>query len=271
MKNIILIICCILIFGCKTQKEDVTKELIIVGTVHFPTKGINADSIYRVLKKVQPEVILMERDSVSFDSSFSRKVEYEENEDQAVSRFLKDNPYTLLRPIEFEGRNEYRIQEGLYPQAKEVYQKLNELSRSNGFNIQEQEIWDQFVNYWVKLDSLSANDLKSINTTESDKILDSAKYYQYSLIKEIVTEHQEFDELMIDARGDSISLKNYFIKWEKFEHYDRNNAMVDNIIKTIKTLPNKKYLLLVGYHHRYYLKKALDKNADDIIITEYYE
>ena len=38
----------------------------------------------------------MERDSVSFDSAFNRKVEYEENEDQAVTRYLKNHPNTIL-------------------------------------------------------------------------------------------------------------------------------------------------------------------------------
>ena len=271
MNKIISIICCILIFGCKSQKEDISKELIIVGTVHFPTAGINVDSIYQAIKKVKPEVILMERDSVGFDSSFNRITEYEENEDQAISKYLKDSPNTILRPIEFEGRNEYRVKMGLYPQANEVYQKLNQLTKSNSFNKKEQELLNNFAKYWIKLDSLSATSLKAINTANSDKILDSAKYYQYSLTKKIVIEHKEFDELMEDAKGDSISLEDYFIKWEKFEHYDRNNAMVNNIIKTMKSLPNKKYLLLVGYHHRYFIKKALEKNTEDFSITEYYE
>lgn len=267
-KKLYIVIWLVLLLGCNEKR---TKQLIILGSVHFPTTGINSDSIYLAIKKVQPQVILMERDSVSFDSDFNRKVEYEENEDQAVSKFLKDNPKTILRPIEFEGRNAYRIKTGLYPQANEVYQKLNELSRSKKFDAEEKLIWSRFANYWIMLDSLSSANLKAINTDESDAILDSAKYYQYTKMKKIVSKRDEFNEQMLDSKGDSISLEKYFEKWEQFEHYDRNNAMVANIIRTIDHLPSNRFMLIVGYHHRYYLKKVLEEKAPHIRIVEFYE
>ena len=268
MKKIFIVFSLVVLFGCT---EKTTKQLTILGSVHFPTNGINVDSVYLAIKKVRPQVILMERDSVSFDSDFNRKVEYDENEDQAVSRFIKDNPETILRPIEFEGRNSYRTKTGLYPQANEVYQKLNELSRSEEFDAEERLIWSRFANYWVLLDSLSSANLKAINTDEADAILDSAKYYQYTQMKKIVLNRDEFNEQILDSKGDSISLAQYFKKWEQFEHYDRNNAMVDNIIRTIDKLPNDRFMLIVGYHHRYYIKKALENKAPHIRIVEFYE
>lgn len=262
----------VLIFGgCQPNKENTTKQLAILGTVHYPTKGVNVDSVYLAIKKVQPQVILMERDSVSFDSDFNRKVEYQENEDRAVSKFLKDNPKLMLRPIEFEGRNSYRIQMGLYPQANEVYKKLNEISRSGKFTSEESRIWSRFANYWVQLDSLSATNLRALNNKKTDMLMDSAKYYQYTQMKKIVNKRVEFREQILDSKGDSISLAHYFEKWEQFEHYDRNNAMVANIIKTIDNLPNDRFLLIVGYHHRYYIKKALEHKAPHIRIVEFYE
>lgn len=268
LKKLHVVICLVILLGCNEKR---TTQLTILGSVHFPTTGINSDSVYLAIKKVDPQVILMERDSVSFDSDFNRKVEYEENEDQAVSKYLKDNPKTILRPIEYEGRNAYRIKMGLYPQANEVYQKLNELSRSKKFGAEEYLIWTRFAKYWLMLDSLSSTDLKAINTDEADDIVDSAKYYQYTQMKKIVDKRDEFTEQMLDSKGDSISLREYFGKWEQFEHYDRNNAMVDNIIRTIDNLPNNRFLLSVGYHHRSYIKKALEKKAPHIRIVEFYE
>mgnify|MGYP001820509268 FL=1 len=185
--------------------------------------------------------------------------------------FIKYNPEAILRPIEFEGRNSYRTKTGLYPQDNEVYQKLNELSRSEEFDAEERLIWSRFANYWVLLDSLSSANLKAINTDEADAILDSAKYYQYTQMKKIVLNRDEFNEQILDSKGDSISLVQYFKKWEQFEHYDRNNAMVSNIIRTIDKLPNDRFMLIVGYHHRYYIKKALENKAPHIRIVEFYE
>lgn len=254
--------------GCQDKKE---KQLTILGSVHFPTSQINKDSVYLAIQKVQPQVILMERDSVSFDANFNRKVIYKENEDQAVSMFLEAHLKTILRPIEFEGRNDYRIKQGLYPQANEVYQKLNQLSQSNKFNAKERLIWNRFAHFWGKIDSLSNADLKAINNEKADVILDSAKYYQYTQMMKIVSHHDEFAEQILDSKGDSISLAHYFEKWEQFEHYDRNNAMVENIIRTIDNLPNNRFMLIVGYHHRYYIKKALEKKAPHIRLVEYYQ
>lgn len=268
LKKLYIVIGLVVLFGCNEKK---TAQLTILGSVHFPTAGMNADSVYLAIKKVQPQVILMERDSVGFDSAFNRKVEYEENEDQAISKFLKDNPETILRPIEFEGRNAYRIRMGLYPQANEVYQKLNELSRSKKFDAEESLIWSRFAKFWVMIDSLSSANLKAINTDEADAIVDSAKYYQYTQMKKIVSKREEFNKQMLDSKGDSISLAQYFEKWEQFEHYDRNDAMVANIIRTIDNLPHNRFMLSIGYHHRYYIKKALEEKAPHIRILEFYE
>jgi hypothetical protein len=271
LKIITVIISLLFLAGCGEKEENKTKELIILGSVHFPTKGINSDSVYLAIKKVQPQVILMERDSVSFDSAFNRKIEYEENEDQAVTRYLKEHPNTILRPIEFEGRNSYRTKTGLYSQASEVYQKLNELSRAGKFSPEESQIWSRFANYWVRLDSLSSANLKALNNEETDAVMDSAKYYQYTQMKKIVNKRVEFNELILDSKGDSVSLADYFNKWEQFEHYDRNNAMVANIRRTIDHLPNNRIMLIVGYHHRYYIKKALESKAPHIRLIEFYE
>ena len=268
MKRLLILTSIVVFLSCQERQ---TKQLTILGSVHFPTSQINKDSVYFAIQKVQPEVILMERDSLSFDANFKRKEIYKENEDQAVSMYLEEHPETLLRPIEFEGRNNYRIEQGLFPQANEVYQKLNELSNSNSFDEGENRIWHNFADYWMKIDSLNILDLKGINSEEADVILDSAKHYQYTQMKKIVSNHNAFEKNMIDSKGDSISLAAYFKKWEQFEHYDRNNAMVENIIRTIESMPNERFMLIVGYHHRYYIKKELEKQAPHIRILEFYE
>lgn len=258
----------ITVLGCQDKE---VKQLTILGSVHFPTSQINKDSVFHAIQQVQPQVILMERDSVSFDVNFIRKVIYEENEDLAVSMYIEAYPETILRPIEFEGRNAYRVKQGLYPQANSVYQKLNQISKSNTFDAYESQIWNRFAHFWGKIDSLSVSNLKTINNERSDAILDSAKHYQYTQMMKIVSKYDVFAEQMLDSKGDSISLSDYFKKWEQFEHYERNNAMVANIIRTIDKLPNNQFMLIVGYHHRYYIKKALEKKAPHVKLVEYYE
>src|SRR5210317_1688941 len=97
LTRIYLLVGIITFLGCQNKE---TKQLTILGSVHFPTAQINKYSIYHSILKVQPEVILMERDSASFDANFKRKEIYQENEDLGVSMYLVEHPETLLRPIE---------------------------------------------------------------------------------------------------------------------------------------------------------------------------
>ena len=271
MKIFISITIALLLLGCKSSDKKLLKELSIIGTVHFPTPGVNADSIYQAIKMAKPDVILLERDSTSFDSSFNPLFyDSQENETIAIKRYLKEHPDVIIRPIEFEGRNTYRVDTGLFPQANEVYQELNEMARSSRFSSQHQQIWDQFATYWMQMDSLTSTSLKALNTKMTDEILEKAKQIQYTEMKKLVNNSDEFNTLMLDARGDSISLKDYFDKWEQFEHYERNNAMVANTVRTMNSMPKQKFVLIVGYHHRYYIKNRIEKQSPEIILSEYY-
>ncbi|UAM97774.1 hypothetical protein K8354_15985 [Polaribacter litorisediminis] len=270
MRIFITVILIFVLIGCQSSDNELSKGLSIIGTVHFPTPGVNADSIYQAIKMAKPDVILLERDSTAFDDNFKPLFDDQENESLAIKRYLKEHPDVSIRPIEFEGRNSYRVEIGLFPQANEVYQKLNEMARSGQFSNQQQEIWDQFAQYWMQMDSLSSESLKALNTKYTDKLLEKAKQIQYTEMKKLVNARDEYNKLMLDARGDSISLKDYFNKWEQFEHYERNNAMVANTIRTMNSMPKQKFVLIVGYHHRYYIKNKIEKQSPEIILSEYY-
>lgn len=270
MRLFITIILTLFLIGCKSSNKKLLKELSIIGTVHFPTTGVNADSIYHAIKMAEPNVILLERDSTAFDSNFKPLFDDQENETIAIKRYLNEHPNVLIRPIEFEGRNTYRVETGLFPQANDVYQELNEMARSGRFSNQQQQIWDQFAIYWKQMDSLTSSSLKALNTSKSDEIVEKAKQIQYTETKKIVNSNDVFKRLMIDSKGDSIPLKEYFNKWEKFEHYDRNNAMIANTMRTINSLPKQKFILIVGYNHRYYIKNMIEKKHPEIKLSEYY-
>ena len=271
MRIFITVILIFVLIGCQSSDNKTTKKLSIIGTVHFPTPGVNADSIYQAIKMAKPDVILLERDSTSFDSSFNPIFyDSQENETIAIKRYLKEHPNVSIRPIEFEGRNSYRVETGLFPQANEVYQELNEMARSGRFSSQHQQIWDQFATYWMQMDSLTSTSLKALNTKMTDEIVEKAKQIQYTEMKKIVNSNDVFEKRMMDARGDSISLKDYFDKWEQFEHYERNNAMVANTLRTMNSMPKQKFVLIVGYHHRYYINNRIEKQSPEIILSEYY-
>jgi len=76
----------------------------------------------------------------------------------------------------------------------------------------------------------------------------------------------------MDVQGDSISIKNYFDKWIQFEYRDRNNAMGNNVIRTINHFPEKqKFIVLTGLSHRLPIKKVILNSDLDIQVKEFYE
>lgn len=272
LKYFLLSIFSISLLSCSSNKGET--KLTILGTVHFPTKKISADSIYDILKKVNPDFILMEADTSIFNTDFSFKKTFDENEYNAVIKYQKEKPIVKIRPIELNGRNEYRKSIGIFPEASLVFRKLNELNNEKLYLPDEQEIWDKFAYFWSLSDSIANGNLKSLNNKKADNIIDSLMHYQYSELTKITNKRTEFeDSRLIDAKKDTITLKEYFKKWVKFEGLNRNNALSNNILNIVKENPNSTFIVLTGFKHRFYLMKTLSRleKEHNFELKEFYE
>ena len=100
------------IISCKTEK---TTEIIVIGALHKPEPNFNSEILFDILEDVKPDFILRELDSSSFTSDFSYKNVPNSNEGIASEKYVQKYPKTHIRPYEFEGRNEYRINIGSRP------------------------------------------------------------------------------------------------------------------------------------------------------------
>jgi hypothetical protein len=272
LKQILFAIVLLSIISC--NQSNVSTKLTILGTMHFPTEKINADSIYRVLKRVNPDFILMEADSSIFNPDFSFKKTFDENEYNAVIKYKKENPSVKIRPIEFEGRNEYRKSIGLFPGASIVFKKLNKLNKEKLFDINEQKVWDRFGYFWSLSDSINNGNLQSLNSPSTDKIIDSLMNYQYVEIKKIINKRNEFENSeLIDAKKDTVTIKDYFNKWANFEGNIRNSALSKNILNIVKENTSSTIIVLTGYQHRFYIVKNVKSQEKkyNFELKEFYE
>ncbi len=271
-KKIIFGIVLLSIISC-SQNTTYTK-LTVLGTVHFPTEKINSDSIYQVLKRVNPDFILMEADSTIFNSDFSFKKTFDENEYNAVIKYKKEYPSVKIRPIEFEGRNEYRKSIGIFSEENTAFKVLNKLNHENLFSSKEKEIWKRFEHFWVLSDSINNQNLNSLNSHTTDKAIDSLMYYQYFGVKKIIDKRDEFvASKLIDAKWDTITIRDYFNKWANFEEKIRNNALSNNILNIVKKNKNKTIIVLTGYKHRFHIIKTLSQQEQkyNFELKEFYE
>lgn len=257
--NMYAILLSVIIISCNQQSKK--NKLLILGTVHFPTRGINSDSIYTILEKYNPDIILMEAESSVFNEDYTFRKMYDQNEFNSVKKYLAHHPNVQIRPIEFEGRNEYRKKIGIFSEADPVYRKMDELYQSKKLSDNESKMWYDFTKSWKKIDSLSNSNLNAINNSTSDKIVENTSHYQYIKLKKIIDTRSEFTNTnIIDSKNDSISLKDYFAKWSYFENDLRNKTMAENIGNIVQKNSNKKIIVLTGFKHRYSILKSLKAN-----------
>lgn len=244
-------------------------QVVVLGSVHFPTPKVNADSIYQILQKIKPDLILLEADSTNFYNDFTFKHLYDENEYIATVRYKMKNSKVAIRPIEFEGRNNYRRSIGLYAEAGPVWQQLNLLNNEKKFNKDEQEIWNELSYLDSAANSYKNASLQTINDPEIDRKINSLMVSKYIKIKKIVDNNPLFEKLkLVNAQKDTVTLRQYFSLWANFEGNLRNNAIANNAIKQIKLNPNKKIIIITGFYHRPFILNQLKING--IATKEFY-
>lgn len=273
MKTFLFISFCLASLFCNAQINDKKQktEIIIIGTVHFPTKQINSDTIYSVLENLKPDIILMESDISNFNSDFTFKKTYDENEWNAIVKYRANHKNTLFRPMEFEGRNTYRAQNGIQ-NPDVVLNEINVLDSLNILSAKHKKIWNRFIDLSNSLNELDNSSLKELNTNSTDNLVKERQFYQYQKLKEIVDENNEFSKLKIEiAAKDSISFKELYKRYSYFEEL-RNRTIVDNILKWKNKYPNKRIIALIGFYHRYFLINELKwkQKKDSFELKEYY-
>lgn len=274
--NKLLIFWILLFVSCATIKTNLNKSNVaILGTIHSGAEKVNSDSIYRILLGFKPDIILLELESNVFEKENTLKKDFDgrnSNEIQAVLTYQQEHPNVQLKPAELEGKNSYRNNLGIYSEAGFVFKKIDELQSDGKLSKQEHSDYLMLDKYWNMTEDVARQDLKTINSTESDNIVDSLMFYQYIKTKEIVNNHEEFRKYKLissRAQKDTVTFQEYYNNWADFEGSFRNEAIAKNVFKCYKENPTKKIILLTGFKHRFYVKKYLAKQGLKTI--EYYK
>ncbi|WP_346237451.1 hypothetical protein ABDK00_000030 [Niabella insulamsoli] len=115
MKHLIVLACLFLTGLLVVQAQP--GSVAIIGTNHFPSKKFNADTLYNILEKLKPDIILLELDSAlfanTFDSNFKLKYRSKETEPNAAAQYKQRYPQTVISYFEFENRDAYRKEQGI--------------------------------------------------------------------------------------------------------------------------------------------------------------
>lgn len=271
MKKITLVLLLLTItFSCKTEKAT---EIIVIGTLHKPEPNFNSETLFKILEDVKPDFILQELDSSFFTSNFRHKNISNSNEDMASEKYVNKYPSTKLRPYEFEGRNEYRINIGSRPTDGLTTKLLDSLNKANLLSPTESVIHNKYKALLKPLIVSASKSPENFNNPTTDSICAERQYYQYKMLPKITSVRDEFaTRFHTKPNGEKISYRDGFQLACDFWDL-RNQTMAKNIMRISEQNKGKRIVVLCGFMHRYYLLSELKKltKGKDIILKEFYD
>lgn len=271
MNKIILILLTLTtLLSCKTENAT---EIIVIGTLHKPEPNFNSEILFNILEDVKPDFILRELDSSFFTSDFRHKSVSNSNEGMASERYVEKYPTAKLRPYEFEGRNEYRINIGSRPTDGLTTKLLDSLNKANLLSTSESTIHNKYRALLEPLIVLASKSPENFNNPTTDSICAERQYYQYKMLPKITNVRDEFStHFHTKPNRQKISYRDGFQLACDFWDL-RNQSMAKNIMTISEQNKGKRIVVLCGFMHRYYLLSELKRltKDKDIILKEYYE
>ncbi len=253
--------------------QEQPTEVVVLGTVHQPVENYNADSLYNILIRIQPDVILCELDSSFFTEAFNlREQENGGNEYQATIRYAKNFP-VKLRPYEFEGRNGYRVEQGIRPTDGFVWTLLDSLYKHNQLTQDQRAIMDQYYQLTDSLNSFALQGARAFNNKITDEVARQRQQLQYQNLQTITNQRKEFSERThTRPNGQPITYREAYQRAGAFWDL-RNQTMARNILTVVRENPGAKIVVLNGYFHRYYLRSELEEKQQErnFVLKDYYD
>jgi len=235
-------------------------------------QNFTSDSLYNILVRIKPDLILFEVDSSFFTKDFKFKETWESNENIATVKYM-DNFDLDVRPYEFTGRNDYRIKIGSRPTDSKASELLESLYMNNRLDPLNKSIYEAYLKVNDSLNSFAYLGARFFNRPKVDEIAKRRQEYQYEHLLKIMAEYPIFsDTYYVKNNGDSIS---YFEGYKRAsEFWDlRNRTMSKNILHFIREYDYEKIVVLNGYFHKYYLDSLIKPKQGELNFTvrEFYE
>jgi len=269
MKHIFLFILIAVTSTCVAQQS----EVIVIGNVHTPMPSYNSDSLYKIMERVKPDIILHEIDGSYFTADFKFKEPSKENEQNASEKYVAKHPATMLRPFEFEGRNEYRRAKGIKQSENPTIDLLDSLYTAGNLTKKQATIVAEYKRLTEQLNSFGYKTAKEFNNKHTDSISKLRQHYQHYKIRQVINERKEFAKRFVTTTtNESVSYNEGYNRFCDFWDL-RNQTMANNIVTVVRNNPGKKIIVLTGYFHRYYLLEELKraKSKANFTLKEFYE
>jgi len=261
----------LLFYGVSFSQTSTKTKLYILGVAHDSSSVLTPQMLFEILENIKPDILLQENDSEQI-ANYDKVIRSTSNEQTATLRYLKTYPETLNLPFEFEGRNQYRRDNGMVPTDNLTIRLLDSLFQQNLLTDVNMKIFEKYKEATNALINFSKKDIKTLNSIEFEVVNRYRQNLQHHELPKIVNSQEIFaNRYVTKPDGSTISYRDGYRLWCNFWDL-RNNSMAINIIKKANEFKGKKIAILTGVQHKYYLKELLDKYADgNYELIEYFK
>jgi hypothetical protein len=238
-----------------------TTTIVIVGTVHNKTEKFTEKTLYNIIERVNPDLILAELDSSFFTQSMSIKSELvNASLENTVVTDYKKTHNILLRPYDIEGRNKIYSDNKYFEQQKELSKSLNKAIQDSLLPKESIILLDAIQRFDQISYSFSSEFPNVVNSTACNVSMEAKQYFANEGMIKIVASVSDLKQFTKFA----IFKRDFWIK--------RNDAMINNILNWQKVLHPKTILVLCGFEHKYYLFNTITKHctSENFKIKEYW-
>lgn len=269
MKYLSSLFCLLVSMITYSQTTEKTK-IYIIGVVHDSSPILNPQMLYEMLDTIKPEILLQENDSKQI-ADYTKEIRPESNEQTATLLYLKKYPKTLNLPFEFEGRNQYRKDNGMVPTDNLTIKLMDSLYQKNALSSTNKIIYEKYINANKTLSDFAKTDIKNLNSLAFEAVNRYRQFIQHHELPKISNSEDLFSRKFVTKpNGEKISYREGYQLWCNFWDL-RNNSMAINIIKKATENKGKKIVVLTGVQHKYYLKELLEKYYDgNYTVVEYF-
>ena len=242
------------------QSFKAQTSLTIIGTMHNPIGQINANAILDALKKISPDVLLLELDSSLMDSTGKVLYSFKSNENEAVSEYEKIHSF-IKRPIDFKDRNKYYKDNNTFELEDKFSAAIDSIYKAGKMDPSSQTFYETYKRINKVLNVFDRSDLVTINKPTTSALMELRQDMSLNGFVKICTDTPGLTAFK-DARQKEADF------W-----IVRTNAMTQNILKYITQFKDKKIVVLVGYYHKYALMNNLKKEQANygFTIKEFWE
>lgn len=253
---IILFLICSTSFG---QINSTKTEIIIIGTIHTGNKNFNHKTLYHVLKRLNPDIILYENSEkykpvFGLKTAMFLKIAKPSIEQLTLQNFSKRNSNTIILPYDTTFSRRQYIK-NLIAVKQAYYDSLYSSKKSFSDSI----VYAEFANKQNIYNSFIAN--STLSRINQKDIIDKSRELYYLEEKVILPLGKKYisDSLLVNNFSNEIQFWNY-----------RNEHMVNQILNYSKQFAGKKIIILTGLNHKYFLQDKLSgPKESDVKIIEF--